>query len=112
MLEMLVQFLIRLSVWSAVLIVITWLPWPHVPAEVYSSLSLIVAYANSFNDYLPIDTMLQYTLTVFVIEGSLMFIRLASRIGSFFAGEKMPFDSVGKTADENSGQQPPTSLPF
>jgi len=106
MTEIISGLILRAIGWGALIVVITWLPWPTIPTEVYSSLTTIISYASAFNPYVPVDTLFQLSLLALTIEVSVFLIRIASKIVSYFSGTPMPTDDIG------TGQSPRTHLPL
>lgn len=72
------------------------LPWPDIPADVLDTISLLMGYLKSLNNYLPIDEIMVLFTLVILVELTLWTVRFLLFIVDQFKGAGTKFDRHDK----------------
>jgi len=89
MIDSLVKFGLNLVIFLGLLFVLPFLPWPDLPTtEIGNGLANGMATIYAWNEQVPIDTVVNLGITIFLIELSLVLMRLITKIVSHFSGNQ------------------------
>jgi len=71
-------------------------PWPAIPSELGDALYVFFSYLWSFNEFIPVDTIIKAAFLIIGIEFLLFLVRIAAQILGFIAQKDTPLDHIGK----------------
>lgn len=92
----------------AVLILLPALPWPALPAGVFTAIGQAIGYGWMYNAYVPVDTLLSVAAVITTIEFTSWAVRMLGRIMRVITGHPNPAEFI----DATGGSMPKTNLPL
>lgn len=95
--------ILQIAIIPLTLYLVTYLPWPTIPQDVFYTIANFLKFLGQFNTWLPLDTLFNYVVAIVTIELCLFYLRIAGSIQSMVTGRHSILSTISnpKIIDTN-----------